>query len=281
MRAFGIVLALLMFVPVAWADERDEKIESAKKRVAAMLGEAEELQELGRGEDARRLRRQAGDLMAEMKAFAERRKKQNRQHRRDDAERLSDVLRGLENGIEALVALGREEEAARLREIAADLSRKKEKRGADRERAVARGYIRVLRVAMHALIEADRHDDAAGIVEHTIHAMEMRLEGRRDAEAREMMERAPKPDSVAEALMIATEILQDRRQEKQAGQVRELAQMYLKKHRRRGGERERPRERERIARLEDRVAQMERRLARLTDLLEEFTRDMERRRRSQ
>ena len=58
------------------------------------------------------------------------------------------------------------------------------------EREVAQQQLEAMRIAIHALREGEKRD-AVGLMERAIHARELQLAGRRDDEARQIMERAP------------------------------------------------------------------------------------------
>ncbi|MHC4955674.1 MAG: hypothetical protein ACYTGZ_17625 [Planctomycetota bacterium] len=317
MRVFGIVFALLLIAPLVFADETEEKVRQAMKNIEELRKKAEVLQDRGRMDEARRLRQEAEDRHAELNAWIKRLKKERAgRGKRLEGDRLEGVLRGLNNGIEALMAIGMKEEAAHLKEIADGVRRRMEfgkqradieKRAASKEHAVARRYIKILRIAMKALLEAKRQESAE-LVEHQIHAIELRLERRRDEKAMKVYRTAPKPGAMAELMALAGEILQDRGNKEAAHAVRDMHKMYLDQHRRQRGERREPREREerrehraraefgkddralarremerreaeRREHLARRVEQLERRLAELTEILDELTEETGRRKR--
>jgi len=302
MRKSVLVLAVLSMSLSAFADEWKEEIREAKRRIVALRAEAGELERAGRGREARKLREKAEQLQERiMKAIAHR-KRGGREGREVGPERLQGVLRGLVNGIEALTVLGRHEEAEHLKRITADVKRrlaqhKPRSRGADKERAVAREYIKTMRIAMHALLEADK-SKAAHQAEQAIHAMELRLSGRRDAEARKIIAGAPKAGQMAELLGHAAEILADMKHKEMAGRVRKLASVYKRQweRQRKGRRSERKRavdpdrrerrkhevereHRERAEHFMERVEQLEKRLDEVTALLEQLVRQMERQKR--
>lgn len=284
MRAIGLILAVSLLVPTVFGGEAEEKIRAAKKKIAALLREAEELQEAGRTEEARRVREKAEQWQAELKAWA---KEHGGHKHRDSAKRLHGVLRGLEQGIEACLAIGRKEEAAHLKEIAAGVRRRLEdmERGHERNREVevAKKQLETLRIAMKTLAEAKRHD-AAERIEHAIHAGELRLERRRDEAAERVYRTAPKAEQMVELLFLAAEILADRGKRDLAHRVHALGRMYQdrlrrgrehEERRRHERERERVEHRERgdeLHRLARRVDMLEERLAKVTNLLEEIVR---------
>jgi hypothetical protein len=119
------------------------------------------------------------------------------------------------------------------------------------EREFLRHQIEVLRLAMHALREAER-GDAVELVERAIHAREVTLEGRRDDEAHMIREHAPPPHELAEILGMAVDLWREFDNPEKAEEVARLAQA-LRAPRDRGPERERDRDRERVERERRRV----------------------------
>lgn len=126
-------------------------------------------------------------------------------------DRMHWILEGLERGMESLAALERRDAQEVLERIANEVRREMELVRKDRPRRRARGdeerrfleeQTEVLRLAMRALIEGERHD-AAHLVELAIHARELQLAGRQDPEAREIRERAPNREQVIELLVLA------------------------------------------------------------------------------
>ncbi|MHC4431367.1 MAG: hypothetical protein ACYTBS_05965, partial [Planctomycetota bacterium] len=83
---------------------------------------------------------------------------------------------------------GRAEKAVAVGQLAEQMSAARRERASQRERRgesereVALRQIRVMRYALHALVEADK-PDAADLLERAIHSRELALEGRRDEEA--------------------------------------------------------------------------------------------------
>ncbi len=153
-----------------------------------------------------------------------------------DEKRRAGVLRGLANGVEALVALGRKEEAAHLREIyesvkrggPAKAKRKAKPHGGHAERQIAEGYVELMGLAVRTLVKAGKHDRAE-VVEHGKHALELRLKGRRDDEAMKVYKTAPARGEQARALFVAAELLADHGDKKHAGLLAEIARSWLKK----------------------------------------------------
>jgi hypothetical protein len=168
-------------------------------------------------------------------------------------EEAKKILEGLEHGMGALKALGRHDEAMRLAKIADGLRAKvkakyqhekgraaTKKRGDD-EREMARKQLEIMRTAMHGLLEAEK-EDLAHRLEWAIHALELRLEGRRDPEAVKVYEGAPDREQIVELLNYSAKLWVEFGHEKKAESIRWLARWLLD----RGGERrkERPRERD-------------------------------------
>ncbi len=73
------------------------------------------------------------------------------------------------------------------------------------EREVAIHQLEVMRMALHALKEANR-GDAAELLTLAIRAREMMLEGRRDEEAHQIRERAPNREQLVEILSLAAKL---------------------------------------------------------------------------
>ncbi len=159
--------------------------------------------------------------------------------KRDEHARTERILRGLHQGIESLEALGGHPRTlANLKEIAAGLrhrledtqaaARKKQDRGRS-ERQVAEQQLELLLFGHRVLVEA-KGGDCSGVLEHAAHALKLRLKGRRDDEAREVYETAPKGSLVARCLRHAAEILADKGEKKQAGWLEALATTWNREH---------------------------------------------------
>jgi len=100
------------------------------------------------------------------------------------------------------------------------------------EREVAQDEIEIMRVALHALREAERAD-AAEQLEHAIHARELALEGRRGDEAVRVRETAPDRRQQIELLTFASRLWDEFGHEEKAQVVAELAQTMTERQRRR------------------------------------------------
>jgi len=158
------------------------------------------------------------------------------------AEEAKKIHQGLEHGIAALKALGRHDEAERLAKIAGELMAKlkskyrhekgraaAEKRGDD-ERAMARKHLEIMRIAMHGLLEAEKRD-LAHRLEQAIHALELRLEGRRDPEALKVYEGAPNREQQIELLFHAAKMWDEFGHEGKAERIEALARELMGRHR--------------------------------------------------
>ncbi|MFQ5845080.1 MAG: hypothetical protein ACE5JG_08840, partial [Planctomycetota bacterium] len=138
-------------------------------------------------------------------------------HIRETAPKLGAQIELLQMAAEILEDRGRKERAEAVARLGRELREVHAKRqaGHKKEIEVARHQVELMRVALDALVEAERAD-VADVLERAIHARKMALEGRRDEEARQIRERAPKPPQLAEILGLAAEILADRGQREQA-----------------------------------------------------------------
>jgi hypothetical protein len=146
-----------------------------------------------------------------------------------------------------------------------------------------------MRAAMGALMKRDRKDSAQ-LMEHAIHAMELRLEGRRDEEAQNIIRRAPKTGGMVELLMMSSEILADMGKRELAHAVAKLGKQYRKRweherkgrehkeldRRGRGGERRERDGREHVERVMERVERLEKRLDDIAGLLEKLLKQRDR-----
>lgn len=273
------VLACLPLLPaVAGDDENEREIERAEKKVRALLREAEELQEAGRGEGADRLRRKAEELRAAIERSLEHRRRKQEHAERGEA---ADILEGLERGIHALRRLKRHEEAERLMEIAGHVKRELAHRArAEKETEVAQWQIKVMRFGVEALVKAERHD-GADLLERALHARKLTLEGRRDEEAMQIRRRAPGPEDQAELLRVAADLLAEWGRKERAVAVDKLARQLLEKRRHRE-ERQRAEHVERamheramhdVERLHERVEHLEQVIAELREQVQALRRE--------
>ncbi|MHC5115037.1 MAG: hypothetical protein ACYTGP_11495 [Planctomycetota bacterium] len=151
--------------------------------------------------------------------------------------------------------------------------RREERRGGERERERAHRALELMRTAMRALLEADRHD-AAELMELAIHARELALEGAR-GEARRVAERAPTRAQLIELLQFASELWAEFGHEGKAQAISEFAAEMRRAWE--GDRRERPRrdgseEARRTRQLHQRLEKLQESLDRLQRELEELKR---------
>jgi len=200
--------------------------------------------------------------------------------RRRDSMELEEILEGLEHGMHALKALDRERELKMLQRVANEVrERMQERERGDSEEAIARRQLRALRIAfeLYERSEGEKMGRLAEMVEHAVHARELRLEGRRDREARKVYDGAPNQGNVIELLSYAAKLLEKRGHGDRAHFVDRIAK-EMQGHRKRGHEKEAKRGsaiEERVARLERSVARLARIIERLVDELEDDDDDEE------
>ena len=169
--------------------------------------------------------------------------------------RMHEVLKGLGHGIKALKMIDRHEEAQHLTEIAIGI---KKKLGAgNKERKVAEAELEVLRLAFVACKEAEK-GKWAEMLEHAIHARELRLAGRRDKEAVRVYETEPSQGNVIELLMASSDLWKKFGHEDKAAYCAKLAKKYRAKSTRRG-----PREKKEKTDVERRLAETEAKIEKL------------------
>lgn len=135
-------------------------------------------------------------------------------------------------------------------------------RGSERE-AAARD-LEVLHVAMHAMHEAER-PDLAERLEHAIHAYELRMAGRRDDEAMQIMRSAPNREQMIELLRYAGKLWQKFGNGERAEACVALAERWRDHRPREDG----PRDADRLREMEERLTRLERSLADIERLLRE------------
>ncbi|MHC4550408.1 MAG: hypothetical protein ACYTEZ_16695 [Planctomycetota bacterium] len=249
-------LLLLAWPATAAPREEDQEIRGAKEKIYALLREAEELRRAGRHEEAQELQRKAEHLKQRLQADLKKRA-------RPGGDELHKILEGLEHGRVALERLGRREEAEHLNRIANEVraeiaARKEEPRRTDAEVGVVKRRLKTMRFAVEALLVVGKHD-AAGTVEHAMHALELALKGRHTTEAMHIRKTAP--DVVVARL------------------GKELAQQSRREHAQREGKKgERPVQRERaeeLERLARRIERMEDKIEALAAALERFQGQLE------
>ncbi len=206
---------------------------------------------------------------------------------------LEEVLDGLERGMVALEQLERERELDMLRRVADEVRREmrgdrgerarrsdnedrpRRERERRRERPRPDGNvenrIEVMRLALPALLEANRRD-AAELIELAIHALEMDAHRRRDDEAATIRNNAPSVVDQIELLQMASRLWRRFGRPERAVMVGELAEQLAAQSRRsrrpnepRGGLRDEDRRRiqemqKQVERLERALQDMQRRL---------------------
>jgi hypothetical protein len=99
------------------------------------------------------------------------------------------------------------------------------------EREVALHQLEVMRIALHALREAER-GDAVELMTLAIRAREMMLEGRRDEEAQRVRERAPNREQLAEILSMASKLWREYGNVDKSVAVGQLAEQFSGSRRR-------------------------------------------------
>jgi hypothetical protein len=159
----------------------------------------------------------------------------------------------------AAAAFEREVAAARERELAGARERDGAAAAGERERLVH--SIEVMRLAVQALREGERHD-AAELLERAIRARETALEGRRDEEARRIREGAPDVPQQVEMLAQAARLWNQLGHERKAAAIAELARHLQERALHRGGGGAAP--------LEERLSALERRLAEISAAVAEM-----------
>ena len=271
------VLGALLLIPFAYAgdDEQEREIKAAQKRVKEMRQKAEELEKRGSHEDARELRAEAEKLQGRISAAKARWKSGRKEKKAKKGDDLHRIMNDLEAGMRGLRKLGGHKELlAHLKRVAVNLSeemaqRKRKHRGANKEVEAAKHHLELMRYSMRAFLKYKKRD-AAELMEHAIHAQELRLKGRRDEKAVKVYRTAPKTGAMVELLGAASELLADMGKKDTAHAVAKLRKQYKirweREQKGRGGERERGRERERKHREEDRGAHMERVMERVEKL---------------
>jgi hypothetical protein len=137
------------------------------------------------------------------------------------------------------------------------------------EREMAEHMIEVYRAALKAFAEKEMRD-AAHLMELAAHAMKLRLDGRRDEEARRVYERAPKREQQIDLLRRAAEIWAEFGHEKKSHACRKLAEHLA------GRDQE---GRQRAEDDHDPIVQLARRMDEMARMMEELRRELERLRR--
>lgn len=237
-----LVVTVLMPAPNAPAQSERGKIEAAKKRIQVLLDEAAELRERGDREAAERHQREAEQLKERLaKHLAE----MKRGRREQNEERVEKILRGLEQGMAALRDLGKRDALDIMERITAqykkELAARRRHVLQDKERAVAKEQLTIMRYALEGLIKAG-HEKAADQLERAMHARRLALEGRRDDEAMHIRESAPNLGAQTELLLYAAKRLEEAGRTERAAVVRELGRKFLARYKRQRGRQENERE---------------------------------------
>ena len=245
----GLALCLCLVPPASVrADGNEKELEAARHRIRNLLERAEELRQDGQVERAEELTREAAQLKERISDFLSRRRREHG----GDGER-KEILAGLRAGIGALRALGRNEEAGRLERIAGELQGEHAARRRprpNREHQVALAQLEIMHSALRALREAGR-GDAVDLLENAIRAREVRLEGRRDEEARHILKRAPNREQQAELLALASRLWHEFGHAEEARAIEKLAAQMAGREREREAHGDHPERRERDARHHD------------------------------
>jgi hypothetical protein len=180
----------------------------------------------------------------------------------DRAQELREILGGLEHGMVALERLERRDALDVVRKIADEVRAKiraaeGEVPRVDREAAHS---IEVMRLALQALREGERHD-AAELLERAIRARELTLEGRRDEEARRLRAVAPDVAQQAEILALAARLWNQFGHERKAAAVAELARQLQERAAHQAGG---------SGGIEERIGALERRVAEISTAVEDM-----------
>jgi dTMP kinase len=285
-RPARILAVLVSASLLSIASAQEQEIQAARKRIQDLELQAQELREQGQLDQAKEvaakaqaLRKRLDDEMARLKKQRQEQAAKGRQEpegKRPPPEKAEGILRGLTQGIEALNALGRHEEAKHLAEIAGEVKEKlaRQHEGAARQHPeieAATRQLEVMRVAKKALAEAEKHD-AIELLERAIRAREVSLEGRKDEEAARIRERAPTRGQQAELLAMAAQLYKEWNMPDRAGMVAEMSQALAGQERERAQAREREQGGPEVAELEQRVRELAAQLEKLSRQLEQLRR---------
>ncbi len=206
-------------------DKVQSKQALVRNKIEALQKEVARLQDEGAADKAEALAKIAEQLKSRLAKGNENPK------RKKSGGNQAEILNGLKAGAASLRALGRLDEAERLEGLAADIRKKaaiaeKRAHGSKNEREVAMGQIKIMRAAMQGLIAADR-EDLAAMIEHTIHAQELALEGVRNKKAVKVRETAPSLGQRVELLNFAARKLRDAGKKEQASAVGKFAEQLM------------------------------------------------------
>ena len=119
----AIVSTLMIATPVSAQDQEREVV---RKKIESLLHQAERLQDKGAGDRAEQLVDQARELEARLD------RGRDRERPRRDGNEIEEIYHGLKVGAASLRALGRNEEAAHMENIAREIL-ERARRGNQRE----------------------------------------------------------------------------------------------------------------------------------------------------
>ncbi len=134
---------------------------------------------------------------------------------------------------------------------------------------------------MHGLMEAERRD-LAERVEHLIHATELSLEGRRDKEARKIIETAPRGENMIEILHYASKLWAEFGHEEKAKTIKGLARQWQAKLKEKHADQDREeathwghKHADEQAARDKKLAQLQAQLSELTKMIKRLGRELE------
>jgi hypothetical protein len=220
--------------------------------------------------------------IAARKTMLERRRDEEARHIRERAPGREQIVEILVLAERIYREFGMEDRAAKLSRMTEELWPQRE-RSRERARRQAPGpseeaihAVEVMRMALKALKEAERHDSAE-LLHRAIRAREVRLEGRMDREAAQIREQSPTLGQQIELLAYAAELWQEFGHEEKAKVVGELAER-MRASWRRGEDRRRDEPRRETRNQPQgrrdaampRIEQLEQRLAEIEQGLEEI-----------
>jgi hypothetical protein len=212
----------LLATPASVNGQREDEI--FRKKLDALMKEVARLQDEGVVERAEQLAKKVQELKARLTKVKE-------TPRKKSGGEQGEILGGLKAGAASLRALGRIDEAEKLERLAAEIQKKaaiaqKRAQRFKNEREVALGQFKIMRAAMQGLLDADRKDLAA-MIEHTIHAEELAVEGVRNAKAAKVRGTAPTLGQRVELLNFAARKLREAGKKEQASAVGNLAEQLM------------------------------------------------------
>ncbi|MDA1194864.1 MAG: hypothetical protein O2894_06735 [Planctomycetota bacterium] len=249
---------LLACAGPVWSEDDDalaSKLEAIKQRIVELQQQAEAANAAGKADEAREYALKARDAARKLEDMVAKREtagegaakskrvkadrlkadrvkgeKQAKQPKKGSGSDHEQLAHDLWTGIQALERIGGHEELKRgmlelLDQVKHRMHEESKQGEPGSERAIVKKWLGVMGMAKKVLVRAERHD-AAHVVEHGMHALELALEGRRDADAMKVRDAAPSRPEQARALFLAAEILADHGERKQAGAVAELAERF-------------------------------------------------------